>query len=92
LKSAGDVSRVVQEAFYIAGTGRPGPVLIDIPKDVSTGMAEDVKLPEKVVLRGYNPTYKGHKRQIEKALELLGHAERPLIYAGGGIISSNASP
>ena len=55
-------------------------------------MADDVKLPEKVTLRGYNPTYKGHKRQIEKALELLSHAERPLIYAGGGIISSNASP
>ena len=92
VKSAGDLSRVVQEAFYIAGTGRQGPVLIDIPKDVSTGLAADVKLPEKVTLRGYNPTYKGHKRQIEKALELLSHAERPLIYAGGGIISSNASP
>ena len=51
-----------------------------------------MKLPEKVTLRGYNPTYKGHKRQIEKALELLSHSERPLIYAGGGIISSNASP
>ena len=92
VKSASEVSRVVQEAFYIAGTGRQGPVLIDIPKDVSTGMSGDVKLPEKVSLRGYNPTYKGHKRQIEKALELLDHAERPLIYAGGGIISSNASP
>jgi len=91
VKNAGDVSRIVQEAFYIAGTGRPGPVLIDIPKDVSTGMAAEVKLPEKVTLRGYNPTYKGHRRQIEKALELLGQAERPLIYAGGGIISSNAS-
>lgn len=92
VKSAGELSRVVQEAFYIAGTGRQGPVLIDIPKDVSTGLSEDVKLPEKVTLRGYNPTYKGHKRQIEKALDLLGHSERPLIYAGGGIISSNASP
>ena len=92
VKSAGELSRIIQEAFYIAGTGRQGPVLIDIPKDVSTGLSEDVKLPIKVTLRGYNPTYKGHKRQIEKALELLGHAERPLIYAGGGIISSNASP
>ncbi len=92
VKSAGELSRIIQEAFYIAGTGRQGPVLIDIPKDVSTGLSEDVKLPTKVTLRGYNPTYKGHKRQIEKALELLGHAERPLIYAGGGIISSNASP
>jgi acetolactate synthase-1/2/3 large subunit len=91
IKSAGDISRVVKEAFYIAGTGRQGPVLIDIPKDVSTGLAKDVPLPEKVTLRGYNPTYKGHKRQIDKAVELIEHAERPLIYAGGGIISSNAS-
>jgi len=91
VKSTGDISRVVKEAFYIAGTGRQGPVLIDIPKDVSTGLAKDVPLPEKVTLRGYNPTYKGHKRQIDKAVELIEHAERPLIYAGGGIISSNAS-
>jgi acetolactate synthase I/II/III large subunit len=91
VKSAGDLGRVIQEAFYIAGTGRPGPVLVDIPKDVSTGLAKDTPLPEKVTLRGYNPTYKGHKRQIDKAIELIGHAERPLIYAGGGVISSNAS-
>jgi len=91
VKSASDISRVVQEAFYIAGTGRKGPVLIDVPKDVSTGLAEDTPLPEKVTLRGYNPTYKGHKRQIDKAVELIGHAERPLIYAGGGVIASNAS-
>jgi acetolactate synthase-1/2/3 large subunit len=91
VKSAADLSRVIKEAFYIAGTGRPGPVLVDIPKDVSTGLAKDIPLPEKVTLRGYNPTYKGHKRQIDKAVELIGHAERPLIYAGGGVISSNAS-
>ena len=59
VKSAGDVSRVVQEAFYIAGTGRQGPVLIDIPKDVSTGLSEDVKLPEKVTLRGLQPDLQG---------------------------------
>jgi acetolactate synthase-1/2/3 large subunit len=91
LKSAGDISRVIREAFYIAGTGRKGPVLIDIPKDVSTGLAEDTPLPEKVTLRGYNPTYKGNKRQIDKAVELIVHAERPLIYAGGGVIASDAS-
>ena len=91
LKSAGDISRVIREAFYIAGTGRKGPVLIDIPKDVSTGLANDTLLPEKVTLRGYNPTYKGHKRQIDKAVELLRQAERPLIYAGGGVIASDAS-
>jgi acetolactate synthase-1/2/3 large subunit len=91
VKSAGDVSRVVQEAFYIAGTGRPGPVLIDLPKDTQTGMTKDVPRSEKVVLRGYNPTYKGHSRQIDKVIALIIEAERPLIYAGGGIISSNAS-
>ncbi len=91
LKSTGDISRVIREAFYIAGTGRKGPVLIDIPKDVSTGLANDTPLPEKVTLRGYNPTYKGHKRQIDKAVELLRQAERPLIYAGGGVIASDAS-
>ena len=67
VKSAGDLSRVIQEAFYIAGTGRQGPVLVDIPKDVSTGLSADVKLPEKVTLRGYNPTYKGHKRQTRES-------------------------
>ncbi len=91
VKNAGDLSRVVKEAFYIAGTGRPGPVLIDIPKDVSTMSVKDTPAPEKVSLRGYNPTYHGHKRQIEKALQLIAQAERPVIYAGGGVILSNAS-
>jgi acetolactate synthase-1/2/3 large subunit len=91
LKDAKDVARVVKEAFYIAGTGRPGPVLIDIPKDVSTGIVEKVVYPETVHLRGYNPTYKGHRRQIEKAIDLIAAAERPVIYAGGGVIASNAS-
>ncbi len=91
IKDARDVARVVREAFYIAGTGRPGPVLIDVPKDVSTGVVEKVEYPETVSLRGYNPTYKGHRRQIEKAIELIAAAERPVIYAGGGVICSNAS-
>jgi len=91
VKKAEDVSRVIKEAFYIAGTGRPGPVLVDIPKDVSTTSVKDVPVPEKVQLRGYNPTYSGHKRQIEKALQLIMAAERPVIYAGGGVILSNAS-
>ena len=65
VKKAEDVSRVIKEAFYIAGTGRPGPVLVDIPKDVSTTSVKDIPVPEKVYLRGYNPTYSGHKRQIE---------------------------
>jgi acetolactate synthase-1/2/3 large subunit len=91
VKDAADLGRVVKEAFYIAGTGRPGPVLIDIPKDVSTKVIKEPPVPDKVILRGYNPTYRGHKRQIEKALQLIATAERPVIYAGGGVILSNAS-
>jgi acetolactate synthase-1/2/3 large subunit len=91
VKDTADLGRVVKEAFYIAGTGRPGPVLIDIPKDVSTKVIKEPPVPEKVVLRGYNPTYRGHKRQIEKALQLITAAERPVIYAGGGVILSDAS-
>jgi acetolactate synthase-1/2/3 large subunit len=91
VKDTADLGRVVKEAFYIAGTGRPGPVLIDIPKDVSTKSIKEPHVPEKVTLRGYNPTYRGHKRQIEKALQLIAEAERPVIYAGGGVIASNAS-
>jgi acetolactate synthase-1/2/3 large subunit len=92
VKKASDLPRIIQEAFYIAGTGRPGPVLIDIPKDVSTGTVE-IELPreETVTLRGYQPTYKGHQRQMDRAIELITLAERPLIYAGGGVILSNAS-
>ena len=91
VKDTADLGRVVKEAFYIAGTGRPGPVLIDIPKDVSTKVINEPPVPEKVILRGYSPTYRGHKRQIEKALQLITAAERPVIYAGGGVILSNAS-
>ena len=92
VKRASDLPRILQEAFYIAGTGRPGPVLIDIPKDVSTGTVEtEPPRVETVSLRGYQPTYKGHQRQMDRAIEMLTLAERPLIYAGGGVILSNAS-
>jgi acetolactate synthase-1/2/3 large subunit len=92
VKKACDIPMILQEAFYIAGTGRPGPVLIDIPKDVSTGTVEiEPPRAETVTLRGYQPTYKGHQRQIDRAIELITLAERPLIYAGGGVILSNAS-
>ncbi|HUK38535.1 MAG TPA: biosynthetic-type acetolactate synthase large subunit [Methanomicrobiales archaeon] len=91
VKDTKDLSRVIREAFYIANTGRPGPVLIDLPKDISTNQVEDTPLEGPVVLRGYQPTVKGHARQIEKALALIEKAERPVIYAGGGIVASGAS-
>jgi len=91
VKDTEDIARVVKEAFFIAGTGRQGPVLIDLPKDINIRSIKVPHVPEKVVLKGYNPTYKGHTRQIDKALEMINLAERPLIYAGGGVISSNAS-
>jgi acetolactate synthase-1/2/3 large subunit len=91
VKDTRDLSRVVREAFYIARTGRPGPVLIDLPKDISTNQVEDLPPQGPVSLRGYQPTLKGHAKQIEKALALLDAAERPVVYAGGGIIASNAS-
>jgi acetolactate synthase-1/2/3 large subunit len=92
VKRAGDLGHVLREAFYIAGTGRQGPVLIDLPKDVSN-MQIEYEFPdaEPVTLRGYQPTLRGHAKQIDKAINLLLEAERPLIYAGGGVISSNAS-
>ena len=92
VKDAGDLDRVVQEAFYIARTGRPGPVLVDLPKDVTNGPVKNgPPLSGKVSLRGYQPTYEGHTRQIDKALDLIVEAGRPLIYAGGGVVHSGAS-
>lgn len=85
-----DLARTVKEAFYIATSGRPGPVLVDVPKDVSTGAGEFV-YPEGVELRGYKPTIMGHAGQIRRAAEMLAQAERPVIYAGGGVIHSGAA-
>ncbi len=90
VKDIKDLARIVKEAFYIAQTGRPGPVLVDLPKDVLTARAEYVK-PEKVELPGYQPTYRGHRMQIKKAINLILGSERPVIYAGGGVISANAA-
>jgi acetolactate synthase-1/2/3 large subunit len=93
VKRATDLPQVIAEAFYIASTGRPGPVLVDLPKDVSTAeVPDDIAYPESVALRGYQPTVRGHPRQIEKAVDLMIRADRPLIYAGGGVILSGASP
>ncbi|HHX50925.1 MAG TPA: biosynthetic-type acetolactate synthase large subunit [Clostridia bacterium] len=85
-----DLPRIVKEAFHIAGTGRPGPVLIDIPKDVSGAGLKNFQLPEKVDLRGYKPTYRGHPSQIRNLAEMIALGSKPLIYAGGGIIKSGA--
>ena len=91
VKKAEDIDSVLGEAFHIAGTGRQGPVLIDLPKDVVTNEAPDPVPQKEISLRGYNPTFKGHPRQIEKALSMIAEAERPVIYAGGGVIASDAS-
>ena len=85
-----DLARIVQEAFYVARTGRPGPVLIDFPKDIQLAQAE-FKYPESVSLKSYKPTFNGHIQQIKAAAQEISKAKRPIIYAGGGVISSNAS-
>ena len=86
-----DLARTIKEAFYIAASGRPGPVLVDIPKDVASDDT-DFSYPEKVDIRGYRPTTLGHAGQIRRAAEMLAAAERPVIYAGGGVIHSEAAP
>jgi acetolactate synthase-1/2/3 large subunit len=89
VKRVEDLARVVKEAFHIASTGRPGPVLIDIPKDVCT-QETDFEYPVSLALPGYKPSYKGHPTQIVRAAEAINSASRPVIYAGGGVISSMA--
>jgi acetolactate synthase-1/2/3 large subunit len=85
-----DLGRVLREAFYIARSGRPGPVLVDIPKDVLTEASAE-PLPESVSIRGYNPVYKGHPLQIRKAAQALAKAKKPLFYVGGGLNISGAA-
>jgi acetolactate synthase I/II/III large subunit len=81
----------MKKAFHIARTGRPGPVVVDIPKDISFNKAAYSGYPESVAMRSYNPVSKGHSGQIRKALQLLMAAKRPYIYTGGGVLLSNAS-
>ncbi len=85
-----DLARIIREAFYIASTGRPGPVLIDIPVDISRGETK-FHYPESISIRSYKPVTEGHPRQIEKACKLIENAKRPIVYAGGGVILSGAS-
>lgn len=85
-----ELASTIKKAFYIASTGRPGPVLVDLPKDVINSSCE-FEYPEEVDIRGYKPTYRGHFNQIKKAAEVISKAKRPLFYVGGGVIMSNGS-
>jgi len=89
VKDVKDLARIVREAFFIASTGRPGPVLIDIPSDIQLQETEFI-WPESVDIRSYKPTYFGHPGQIKKAAKLISASKKPIIYAGGGIITSGA--
>lgn len=89
VKDAKDLARTIKEAFYIANTGKKGPVLVDLAKNILDQQVE-FEYPEEVSLEGYNPTYKGNPKQISKALQLLCSAKRPVIISGGGVLSSDA--
>ena len=91
VKDARDIAETMKKAFHIARTGRPGPVVVDIPKDVSFKKATYTGYPQTVEMRSYNPVKKGHGGQIRKALQLLLTAKRPFIYTGGGVLLGNAT-
>ena len=90
VKDVNELARTIKEAFYIAATGRPGPVLIDLPRDVVTNKAE-FHYPDKVEIRSYNPTLGGNKWQIKQAAEAIAKAKKPVAYIGGGVVLSNAA-
>lgn len=90
VQDAKDIPRIFKEAFYIAQTGRPGPVLIDVPKDTQTELI-DFEYPAEMKMRGYKPTYTGNEQQVKKAASLILKSEKPIFYVGGGIIISNAT-
>ncbi len=90
VKDVKDLATTFKKAFYVATTGRPGPVVIDIPKDVTAEKAE-FHYPAEISMRSYNPTVKGHKGQIRRAVELILSAEKPMIYTGGGVILGDGS-
>ena len=91
VKDPKDMADIMKKAFFIARSGRPGPVVVDIPKDISFKKAAYTGYPDKVEMRSYNPVRKGHSGQIRKALQLLLAAKRPYIYTGGGVLMSNAT-
>jgi len=90
VRDVNELAQTIKTAFYLAASGRPGPVLIDIPKDVTAKRCR-YEYPEKVQLRSYKPTVKGHSGQLRKALQLIAAAERPLFYTGGGVILSDSA-
>src|SRR5215210_2265677 len=90
VKDVRELALTMKKAFHIAQTGRPGPVLVDIPKDITAQKAE-FHYPESVTLRSYNPVTKGHAGQIKKAIQVIMGAKRPMIYAGGGVVLGNAA-
>ena len=91
IKDISEVAITVKKAFYIATTGRPGPVVIDIPKDVTINQMELEEYPETIEMRSYKPTTKASNRQIKKAAELIANSQRPILYSGGGSVIGNAS-
>ena len=90
VKDIKDIASTMKKAFYVASSGRPGPVLVDIPKDITAEKC-DFSYPKSIHLRSYNPIIKGHSGQIKKALSLLLNAKRPMVYSGGGVVLGNAS-
>lgn len=90
VKDVKDLARIVREAFYIAASGRPGPVLIDLPKDVQVAQTEFI-WPDEPKLRSYNPKYTGHPGQIKRAAKMIMESKKPILYVGGGVITSGAS-
>ncbi len=90
VKKVEDLAGIIRESFYLARSGRPGPILVDLPKDVLQNKTE-FKYPKKVEMRSYRPTYSAHSGQIEKAVAQIMKARRPVIYAGGGVVSSRSS-
>jgi acetolactate synthase I/II/III large subunit len=90
VKDVRDIALTIKKAFYIAATGRPGPVVVDIPKDVTTQKAE-FDYPQTIEMRSYNPVVRGHAGQIKKAIQTLMQAKRPMIYTGGGVVLGGAS-
>jgi acetolactate synthase-1/2/3 large subunit len=91
VKDVNDLAETIKKAFYLATTGRPGPVLVDIPKDITDpSIKVPYKYPKKITMRSYNPVVTGHKGQIKKAVDMFFSAQRPIIYSGGGVILGNA--